>query len=290
MPVRALAWMLALMLAFMLSLTVFAAAADLAVTSEWLHTRASMNDSVVSEQMERIQGRIRELAQDYSFDAEAVAALISRDSIRDMDQEYARWWTRIVREGTIAETPEWSFGELQNRIEETMDPAAAGDEETAHELAGEAASALEKTVHETLMPVRRALITLGVNWLRKRIDFPSASRLLGQIPFACAAVCLLISGLIMLAVSRHPRFGLKAFGTAAAGAGITVLAGMVTVMAVDLPQMLQQSSAVLAHQAGILLRPVLAACLVCAALMTAGGYICLYRYRKGQAPAAERTA
>lgn len=280
---RALAWILAFMLAGTLAVTIMSAGAGTALSSEDLHVRASVSDSVVREQKEKIDARIRELAEEYAFSTDAVTGTITEETIRELDQEYARWWTRIVNEGVIGDVPEWSSAELENAIAENME--AAG--ENAAERAGEAAGAIEKTIHETLMPVRKALITLGLKFIRKRIDLPSAIRLLGQLPLAGAAFCLALAGLIALLTARKTRLGLKYFGTAAAGAGLSVIAGFIMVSLLGIPKMILESSVVLGHQADILIRPVATGCVLFAAVLIAGGFLLLYLYRNGK-PKARR--
>ena len=118
---------------------------------------------------------IRELAEEYAFSADEVTGTVTEETIRELDQEYARWWTRIVNEGVIGDVPEWSSEELENAVAENMDIEAAG--ESAAERAGEAAGAIEKTIHETLMPVRKAPIMSSswVTWAIRRNALPGCT-------------------------------------------------------------------------------------------------------------------
>ena len=97
-PARMAAFCIAFLLTITLTIAVLSvpAAANRIITSEDLHVRTATDDAVIQEQMDRITGTIRQLAEDYSFSADTVISALSRESVEQLNRETAQWWTRIM--------------------------------------------------------------------------------------------------------------------------------------------------------------------------------------------------
>lgn len=278
---RCVAWLPALIFSALLALAILGAVMMQALTSEELHVQTATGDGVVGQQMERVEAEIRDLAEEYHFDADRVIAKLSADELRETDRQMAEWWTRIVRDGVMDETPRWSSSELRAEIESTVDPASLEADETAGDIAREVGYSLEKTVQKTLMPVRRALITMGVRVVTRKVDLPAIVRLTGQLPPAAMAVCLLLAGVIALLLGRKIRVSLKYYGAAFAGAGISVAAGFGVLCLFNIPGRVREASEGLANQMSRLSTTIMLESIGATAVLLAAGYACLVLYQRG---------
>lgn len=277
---RIAAWGCALLMTVTLSAALLGYGTVRAVTSEELHISAATNDRIITDQIARVSRRVEELAEDYSFSAGDVLAGITREDFEALNRETAVWWTRIVNEGRIETIPAWSAGPIRPVIEATLDDEKIPAGRTRFEVASEVSSILEKSVQDTMMPVRKALITLGVRYLKRRIDLPGAVRMASQAPGFGAAVSLILAGMIALLLAKDIRRSLKYYGAAFAGAGISAAAGGILIRMLDIPGMVRQATDGFADQLDMTMGTVMLESGIAAAVLLAAGFACLILYTR----------
>ena len=284
-PARMLAWIIMFVLTVTLTVSALSgpAAANRIITSENLHVRTSTDESVIREQMDRVSGVIRDLAEDYSFSAEDVIAALSREEFETLNRETAEWWTRIVSEGVMDDIPAWNVSpQMTKAITDTLD-SDRDREETAKGIANE----IEKAVNRTVMPLRKALVTLAVRYVSRKTDLPGIIRFVSGIPQIAVALSLFLTGLLALLLGRRVRFTLKYFGAASTGAGISAVAGIVLIRKADFDGMIRASSEGLDRQMRTMMSMVSLETWLAAGVLIILGIICLARYnhepvRKGK--------
>lgn len=289
-PARIAAWGITFLLTVMLTITALGgpAAVHRVLTSEELHIRTATEDSVIQEQMDRIAGSIRDIAEEYGFSADDVTGMISREEIADVNNRAASWWTNIVSEGVMDEIPAWTVSEeINNIILNAMDTADIPEEEQ-EETAKGAANEIEKAVNRTVMPFRKALITLAFRYVSKKTDLPGIIRFVSRVPQCAAAASLLLAGVIAFLLGKRIRFSLKYYGAAFAGAGLSALTGILIIRGFDISGMIRASSERLDHQVQSMMRAVVTETWICAAALFVLGMGCLLWYNHLAARADHR--
>ena len=278
-PARIAAWPAAMLLTIALAVTLIGRAGTQILTSEDLHVSTATNEEIVTAQMERMSDAVRDLAEEYHFDADRVIAALDRDEFLATDKALAEWWTRITTKGVLDnEIPAWSADSLLETIECSFDPEMIQEEQEIREIARGIGLLLEKTARRMQMPVRRTLIMLGFRYLDKRIDLPGIMRIAIRLPKAGIAACLLFAGLVALLMGRRIGTSLKYFGAATGGAGISCLAGLILIRSVNIRGMIRESSEGLANQMDAMMGTVTTEYILCATALLITGYVCLYLY------------
>ena len=279
-PARIAAWGIAFLLTVTLTIAAIGgpAAYHRVLTNEELHVRIATDETTISEQIEKTAGEIREMAEEYSFSADAVISLLSREEFADINNQAAGWWTRIVSEGIMNEIPAWKANEqIISTIYNTLNRADMTDEER-EETAKGIANEIEKTVNRTVIPFRKALVTLAVRYLNRKTDLAGAIRLVSRIPQIAVALCLFFSGLIAFLLGKRIRYSLKYYGAAFAGAGLSTLTGILMIRYIDISGMIRASSERLDYQVQLMMKAVETETWICAAALIVLGMICLICY------------
>ena len=279
-PARIASWGITFLLTVTLTISVFGgpAAYHRILTNEELHVHAATEEPVIREQTEKIADTIREMAKDYSFSADAVISMLSSEELADINDQAARWWTRIVSDGIMDEIPAWTAGEqMVSAVSDTLDMTKVPEderEETAKGIVNE----IEKEVNRTVMPFRKALVTVAVRYVNRKTDLPGIIRLVSAVPVLAAAISLFFAGVIAFLTGKGIRFSLKYYGSALAGAGLSALAGILLIRNADIGTMIRAASDRLEHQVQAMLKSVIAETWICAAILFAAGMACLIIY------------
>lgn len=280
-PARTAAWAFALLLTIALTGTLISHSCVRILMSEDLHVSSATDDKVVADQMERLSDAIRELSAEYYFDAGQVIAALDREEVIRADRETAVWWTRITAEGIMDdEIPAWSADSLLPVIEESLTAEKIPEGQDSAETAQEIAYSLEKAARRTMMPVRKALITLGMRYLNKKTDLPGIIRMISAIPKTGAAACLLLAGIIALLTAGRIRTSLKYYGAAAGGAALSALFSMMLIKFQGIPDMIRESSEGLADQAVIMGQSSETEIMIAAAALLLISAACLILYNR----------
>ena len=279
-PARIAAWGITFLLTVTLTVAALGgpAAANRVLTNEELHRNTATEDSVIREQMEKASDLIRELAEDYHFSADDVIGALSPEELTEANEKAADWWTKIFSDGEMGEIPEWQANEkITDAVRNTIARGDITDEELEENIKG-IVHEIEKAVNRTVMPFRKALVTLAVRYVNRKTDLAGIIRFVSQIPQMAAVISLLFAGLIALLTGKRIRYSLKYYGAAFAGAGLSVLTGILLIRSADISGMIRASSEGLNHQIQSMMKTVATETWACAIVLFAAGMVCLVCY------------
>jgi hypothetical protein len=270
---RSFAWAAVLLLTIFLTLTILSSLSMQVLLSKSLHSRAAMDASITDGQITRIHEKIDFLAEEYSFDANAVKALIRREELIRMNQEIAVWWTQIMATGWIEDAPKCTITGLQETIQASLG-------ENTGVTAEEIAEVIGDTVRKTVLPVRETLLTTGIGYISNRVNWPETVHLAYGVPVLCLLLSMLMAGLIALLLARQIRISLMFYGTAAAGTALSVLAACICSYLMDFHGMIAQVTDGLAHEYSVMMGRIMLEAGVLVIGLLIGGIYCLHRYRR----------
>ena len=284
-PARIAAWGIVFLLTITLTVSAlsFPAAANRILTSEELHTATATDESIIREQMEKVNGKIRDMAEDYAFSAEAVISELQEDVFIEINRKTAEWWTNILSKDhsdeNLTEIPMWTADEqITNAIYNTLDRQVVPEESERAETAKGITNEIERAVNRTVMPFRKALLTLAVRYSSRKTDVAGIIRFVSQIPRITAAASLLLAGMIALLLGKSIRYSLKYYGAAFAGTGISAITGIILLHHADFTGMLREASEGLNHQVQAMMKTSVTETWILAVVLTVAGFVCLICY------------
>ena len=284
---RGCAWAATFLLTVFLSVTLLSTMAVQALTSAGLHLRVAEDNGMLEDQLYRIHEHIDLLAEEYGFSAETVKNAIGREELKEIDRELAGWWTRVLTEGTAGPVPRWYSGGFEEAVFSSMDTEnAKGDPRTA-------VADLTEMIERTVFPLRKTLVTTGMDLVKEKADIPAIVRSVREIPLLGLMLSLLCAGMIALLMGREFVRTLKYYGTAAAGTGLTLISAGVLLWMIHPKAMIAEGSESMAREFTALAGKSGMSGIFAAAVLLAAGYICLILYRRKavkRCPEAERQA
>jgi len=244
---RMLSWVLSLALVIALVGGMALATVQTLLTDAEMHQRIASSEKVVNAQMERIEARVHELAQQHHFMPETVLNLVSREAVAQYSRDVAAWWTGLMGEEPETEIPEFDVSEVQAAVRAD----ALFQEHTSEGLRlriarDEVAYEVGVAVKEAVMPVRASLVELAVPLVLSRVELPKLLQLLNLAKHALLALSMVLL-VIMLLIGRGPA-GLVYAGGAAAAAGLLMLLAVLGAILLDLPGMTQTLSPMMVLQ------------------------------------------
>lgn len=239
--------------------------------------------AVIEEELNLIRKRTEEMADTYGFQAEHVMRAVTPEVLEKMNQQAASWWHLLLAEGTVAGEPELDTAQLSAILSEEEVIAREADTDLAEAKTAEIASAIQRTVVRTVLPLRCNLLTLALMEVTKHVDVTEVIRFIRGVPMLALSLCALLAGILFLLEKR--RSGLLKHYGAALGAGSLIFVFFVLLMALaPLSRMIGEASPSLRMQydavaSGVIIRT------AAFALLSAAGCVCCLRHvareRKG---------
>ena len=233
---------------------------------------AQVRSDIIRDEQQLIQKRIIKLADLYGFRAEPVVALITEDTLRDLNSQVSLWWSSILKKGKTGEEIIWNTDELEQILEANM---TAADTEDTENLAVAATDAVRSCVIRTVLPMRQPILEVALSKAGEKLDLPNLIAFFLGTPWAVLAMCALIAGLITLVWSRKTfREALPYIGGALGAAALVMITIAVLYMSSGIHLMIREASesmAMLYRKAashtmilgGILTAAMAAGCAVC---------------------------
>ena len=221
---KCLMFLLALLLTG--SLVLFAAtfAVRSAVLPAMADEGASVSVSTSAGEMEVIRQKISEIAEIYGFNPDTAAAVVTDETLRELDAQAALWWSSVLRYGSPGKEPVLATKPLEKAILADEQFLKSHDEEEADYYAGEAAAAVAKAVQRAVLPMRIPIVGKGLAEVSARADLPNLISFMLALPWTALALSALLAGLIALLDFKKLRFGLQYIGSALGGAALVVAA------------------------------------------------------------------
>ena len=275
------AWLFTFLLTILLTVTIVCALTVQMMTSVGLHMTIATGDDVVNEQISHIYEKIDEMAEAYGFDPKTVRKAVSADEIRSFNAEVAAWWSALLTQGKMKDAPSWYSSEIEESLYHAIQAKNTdGNPETI-------AEDLTAVIQNTLFP----LMSKGMSVAQEHVDIPSLIRALRRLPMLGLAACLFAAGLIALLLGREFFRVLKHYGTALAGAGLTIASAVLIFIFLRPGDILAEASVHLASGFGVIAGRFGTNAGVAAAVLLVSGYLCLILYNriKNRTDAAEIT-
>ena len=241
---------------------------------------AKVSDAIIREEQELARQRVKEAADLFGFDAEPVIALISEDTLRELNAQASAWWSSILQEGITGSEISWDTAEIQKVILSDARISSMEDRDEAEILAAEAAENVRRSIVRIVLPMRQQTMGLGIQEAAKRIDIQNVVSFFLGLPWAALALCAVLAGLIALFGSRTVRESLRYTGSAMGAAALVILILAALYMSAGVLPMIREASAALAVQFRSLVSGAMIRTVILAAVLAAGCILCLIGSRK----------
>lgn len=241
---------------------------------------AKVSDAIIREEQELARQRVKEAADLFGFDAEPVIALISEDTLRELNAQASAWWSSILQEGITGSEISWDTAEIQKVILSDAWISSMEDRDEAEILAAEAAENVRRSIVRIVLPMRQQTMGLGIQEAAKRIDIQNVVSFFLGLPWAALALCAALAGLIALFGSRTVRESLRYTGSAMGAAALVILILAALYMSAGVLPMIREASAALAVQFRSLVSGAMIRTVILAAVLAAGCILCLIGSRK----------
>ena len=246
------------------------------------------SDEVIKQEEKLIRERVTELGVIYGFSPDTVMPILNSERIGELNRQAALWWNNLLKNGSVDSGLEWDTEELAQVLRN--DPGMAGgeeDEEETDSLVYKAAGAVRESVNRVILPLRIPIMIRGMKEVNLRADVPNLIQFLTGLPGTALALAALLAGLLALLESRRLRSGLKYIGGAMGGAALVLAMAIILVKRMNLSARIREASESLAIQYGALAGGAMLRICIVAAVLLAGGILCLILYRKGAAKTEE---
>ena len=277
-----LAHTLAILLTFLMTLTVFAAPllwqGVRLLTDENLHESVALDSAVTDAQMVRITNMVEDLAAEQSFDPATVLALVTPDAVRAYNVEVVRWWMGLLQPDPVLTAPEWDAEAIQDAVRE--DPLFQEAVSSTLRLAtarDKVAYPIAEAIQATVLPIRDQLVTLAMpkalEKITEKVDLYGLLELAGTAPLLLMGASALLALLVLALMRRRVCKGGMYIGSALAAAGLLTLITLGTAALINPCAMIAQSSSLLALQAGLLLKKLAMPLVIIAAAELAAGLV-----------------
>lgn len=271
---RGCAWIVTILLTLLLAAAILGSAVLQMMTSAGLHLSVAADDSMLDKQFRSICENIDVMADEYGFSADAVKATISREELKEMNRKSAEWWTRLLTEGEDTTLPRWHNSSIEDVI------YAEAEEKELGETPRTIVTDLTEMIENTVFPVRETLIGFGTKIAKDKADIRGIVQTVRKVPMLCLALGLACAGLIALLLGREPARYLKHYGTAAAAAGLIVLASCISFLVSRPTALLEEASKGLAAEFETMMGKTGTGTGLAAAVLLIAGYACLILYRR----------
>lgn len=221
------------------------------LTDAALHERVALNEEVIDAQMLKINSRVEELAQQHHFKPETVMDIVSREAVAQYGREVVDWWMGMFRAEPDTMIPEFEVADIQAavRADELF------KEHTAESLRlriarDEVAYEVGMAVKDAVLPIRTSLVELAVPVVLSRVDMARVMELLDMAKKVLLGLWVALA-VLMLLICRGPAGAVYA-GGAVAAAGLLMIPGVLGMMLLELPRMIQPLSEMLSAQVRLL--------------------------------------
>ena len=274
---RAIAWIPAFLLTGTLLLLVLSLIASQVLLSRSFYEKAALDPAVLRHEKETVDAEIREMAVTYEFEAESVTSLMDLSMYSEYSRQMIDWWLGQNESGKGEEPPRADLDAIHSVLEEEAQAELAAD----YSAADLVTSRIRDRFSRTVFPIRTPLIRALSQAMGKRADMPQITDAIRKLPLLAGAVCLLLSGLVALLLSRRLKETLKYFGTALSGAGIVLIVVRFLIDRFDMESLILEANEGLVLRYTILAGTVHRELVIAAAALLVLGAVCLTCFTLG---------
>ena len=241
---------------------------------------AQVSSAVIREEQQLARERVTKLADLYGFESEPVISLVTEDTLRDLNSQASLWWSTLLKDGKIGETPRWDMEELRETLDSDVLLNRTEDKERAEYLKQSAAEEVSNSIVRMVLPMRSQTLRLGLKKVGNRIDVPNVILFFLGVPWASLALCALLAGLIALLESRKFTGAVRFVGYALGAAALVLVALMALYLNAGILPMIREASAGLTIQYRSVVSGTMVRAGILAAVMAAGCVLCLAERRR----------
>ncbi len=250
---HAAAVILSLIMTLCLLLSGCTALANTLMNNTALHESVALSDQVQAAQKAKIFAKVNTLAEKYSFDPETVNAFLTDEAIADYNRQVIAWWMSLLDTAPSLTAPSFSTTDMIEAVmadEQFKENTSTGRRKAI--ARDEVAAVIAQTVQETVLPLRSALISLGMSQVLQRINLAKYTAIVPHLPWIFLGISVMLMCLTVLVMARRPLRALAYIGGSLSAAGILDLALILCLKLLDLPGWVGQVSAMLSLQVSLL--------------------------------------
>lgn len=238
---------------------------------------ASVSDSVIRQEQQLARERVIKLAELYGFDAEPVIALLTEETLIELNSQASQWWSTLLQEGKAGKELSWETGELEEILASDARLQQKQEQTRQEYLDITVAEEVRNSIIRMVLPMRAQTIRLGMQEIGKRADLPNLISFLLDVPWAALAFCSLLAGLIVLTANRKANRSLLYIGSSLGGAAIVLAVLMILYLSAGILPMIREASEGLAIQYQSVASAAMTRAGILTAMMAAGCILCLAR-------------
>lgn len=248
-----LAWVLTLLLMLALTAGCLTWQANRLLTDASVHESVALDERVQQAQRSRIEARVQELAQTYSFQAEPVMALVDDQSIAQYNRDVIAWWMGLLEKEPVFEVPAWPTREVEATVREDELFKANTPSDMRRTIARDkVAYQVGQAVQKTVLPVRADILSLLMPKVLEKVNVPTYMHYLSLLPLVCViAAGILVLVLLLVMIKRMSKAALY-IGAALGASGLCALGLCGVFSLLGISGMVGEISALLALQLDIL--------------------------------------
>ena len=248
-----LAWVLTLLLTLALTAGCLTWQANRVLTEASVHESVALDGRVQQAQRNRIEARVQELAQTYSFQAEPVMALVSTDSIARYNRDVIAWWMGLLGKAPVFDVPAWPTREVESTVrEDELFKANTPSEMRRTTARDKVAYQVGQAVQKAVLPVRADILSLLMPKVMEKVNVPTYMHYLSLLPLVCVIAAGILALVLLLLMIRRMSKAALYIGAALGASGLCAL-GMCGVFSLlGISGMVGEISALLALQLDIL--------------------------------------
>lgn len=241
-------------------------------TDEELHTSIALNERVQAAQMERIEGAVQGLAEQYHFSPDTVMDIVTPEAVAQYNRDVIAWWMQLLADDPATDAPEWDASEVEAAVREDAlfqenTPSTQRRSVARDGVAYEVGRAVTKAV----LPVRATLLSLALPMALERIDVPRYMHLVNIAPRVCALAAAALCAILVVLMRRRVSKALMYVGSALAATALILIGCVLAVWSLGLTAMVGEVSSLLAMQLDLLGGHILLQAAVVTAVCLAAG-------------------
>ncbi|MBO7662444.1 MAG: hypothetical protein J6U01_03650 [Clostridia bacterium] len=284
---RGISWALAAALSLMLTFALAGAAALYVIQSQGLHERVASNEELIRQETEWARDKIRDLAEEYGFEADRTLAVLDREMLARRNLAGLTWIRDTVNSGKPKQGPKVDNGEIEEMLSGLLRFPNLKDQNQINQAYGDATAGIVRIVGNATFFFRSDLTDLGLEKIRNYADIRSFLNLVNRLPLILGILAAIIAGLMILLVAGDPREALKYAGCSLGGAGILTAISGVLIVLLDLPGAAAAANGRLATMIRLIGQELLLPLILTVVLLLAAYGVCLTFYsRRNRRPAA----
>ncbi len=219
-----LAWVLTLLLTLCLTMTCLAWQANRVLTAEKLHEDVALNSRVLEAQRARVEERVNQLAEDYSFQPETVMNLVSQDALVEYNRRVIGWWMGLFQPNPTIEVPVWDTAQVEQAVREDalfQQSTAANMRRTI--ARDKVAYQVGLAVKRAVLPVRADILAALLPKLMEKISLPALARGVGLLPVLCGAASGVLALVLLVLMRKRLTKAALYIGAGLGASGLSAL-------------------------------------------------------------------